>query len=86
MFSGKAERVGFVADPSLIDVVYDEFGKTVKMHRGEDGLLHCSVDVQVSPMFIALACSFGNRLKITYPERVVRMTKEHLEKTLAQYK
>ncbi|MBQ7907357.1 MAG: WYL domain-containing protein [Clostridia bacterium] len=85
MYSGKVERVSFIADPSLIDVIFDEFGERVRVTKTEEGLLNCTVEVQLSPMFIAWACSFADKLKITFPQRVVKMTKEHLEKTLAQY-
>ncbi|MBR2444233.1 MAG: WYL domain-containing protein [Clostridia bacterium] len=85
MYSGKVERVSFLIDPSLTDVVFDEFGDRVRMTKTESGMVNCTVEVQVSPMFIAWACSFADKLRVTFPQRVVKMTKEHLEKTLAQY-
>lgn len=86
MFSGEVKNVTFIADRSLIDVIFDKFGSGVSLKLTEDGKLKCTVEVQAGPMFIAWLCSFDNRLKVVSPPTVVARVKEHLEKTIEQYK
>ncbi|MBQ7352479.1 MAG: WYL domain-containing protein [Clostridia bacterium] len=85
MFGGRVERVTFVADRKLIDVIFDKFGDNVKLSEYSEEAIKCICEVQASPMFIAWCCSFGNRVKVLYPQRVVEQVKEHLKSTLEQY-
>ena len=85
MFGGEVKRVNFLADKSLIDVIFDKFGSGVEISQCKDGLLSCTVEVQASPMFIAWLCSFDTRIKVQSPPTVIKRVKEHLEKTLEQY-
>lgn len=85
MYSGKVEKVSFYADKKLIDVIFDKFGSNIKLSETSDGRLKCLCEVQVSPMFVAWCCSFGNRIKVEQPQKVVNMVKEHLKETLKQY-
>ena len=85
MFGGKLERVTFYVDKKLIDVVFDKFGDNIKMVETPCSRLKCSCEVQVSPMFIAWCCSFGSRLTVEHPIKVVNSIKEHLNETLGQY-
>ena len=85
MYGGKVERVSFYVDKKLIDVVFDKLGDEVKIMETKDGRLKCTCQVQVSPMFIAWCCSFGSRLRVDHPQRVVTLVKEHLKETLNQY-
>ncbi len=85
MFSGEVKNVTFIADRSLIDVIFDKFGSGVSLKLTEDGKLKCTVEVQAGAMFIAWLCSFDNRLKVVSPPSVVAKVKEHLNKTIEQY-
>ena len=85
MYGGEVKRVTFVADKSLMDVIFDKFGSQVKIVETQNGEFSCTVEVQVGPMFIAWLCSFGTKIKVTSPPTVVKRVKEHLEETLSQY-
>jgi len=85
MYGGDVKKVNFLADKSMIDVILDEFGSAVTMKETENGLLSCTVEVQVGPMFIAWLCSFDTRIKAVSPPSVVKKVREHLQKTLEQY-
>lgn len=84
MFGGKEAAVKIKADRSLLDVVIDKFGGGADI-TAPGGKITLRADVQVSPMFIAWCCSFGNQMEVVAPAWVRDMVKEHLEKTLAQY-
>ncbi|MBQ9704292.1 MAG: WYL domain-containing protein [Clostridia bacterium] len=86
MFSGEIKTVTFEADRGLIDVIFDKFGNRVEIFRTDKEKIHCKVEVQAGPMFIAWCCSFDSRLRVTTPPSVVKMVKDHLTKTLEQYK
>ena len=85
MFSGEVKNVTFIADRTLIDVIFDKFGSGVELKLTEDDKLKCTVEVQVGAMFIAWLCSFDNKLKVVSPPSVVNKVKEHLNKTTEQY-
>ena len=85
MFGGEVKNVTFIADRSLIDVIFDKFGSGVSIKLTDDDKLKCTVEVQAGAMFIAWLCSFDNRLKVVSPPSVVTKVKEHLEKTIEQY-
>ena len=84
MFGGKEAAVKIKADRSLLDVVIDKFGGGADI-TAPGGKITLRADVQVSPMFVAWCCSFGNQMEVVAPAWVRDMVKEHLEKTLAQY-
>lgn len=86
MYGGDTKVVTFLADKGLIDVIFDKFGKAVKIRDGEGERLHCTVEVQQSPTFINWCCSFGTRLTVISPPSTIAQIQEHLEETLQQYK
>ena len=85
MYGGDTKTVVFEADKSLIDVVFDKFGKEVKMRELESGRLHCTVEVQQSPTFINWCCSFGSRLTVISPPSTISEIKKHLSEAAEQY-
>jgi len=85
MYGGDSKTVVFEADRGLIDVVFDKFGKEVKMRELENGRLHCTVTVQQSPTFISWCCSFGKRLTVISPPSTINEIKKHLSQTAEQY-
>ena len=85
MFGGELKKVVFVADKRLIDVIFDKFGAGVKMRELENGNLHCTVEVQQSPIFINWCCSFGTQLKVISPPSTIAEIKSHLAETAEQY-
>lgn len=82
MFVGETKTVKIKISKRLIDVAFDKFG-IVKMIPCDDDKVSFSVAVQVSPMFISWACSFGKDLEIVSPPTVVNEIKEHI-KTLSE--
>ncbi len=76
MFVGEEKTVKIRADKKLIDVIFDKFGN-VKMQETGD-FVTFSIQVQISPMFIAWSCSFGDKLQVISPPTVVEMVKEHI--------
>lgn len=85
MFSGEEKTVTFIADRTLIDVIYDKFGSHVELKELPDNKLKCTVEVQIGAMFIAWLCSFEDRVKVVSPPTVISKVKEHLIKTIQQY-
>ena len=85
MYGGDPKTVVFVADKTLIDVIFDKFGKAVRISQQENGRLRCIVEVQQSPTFINWCCSFGSRLKVVSPPSTINQIKEHLSETAKQY-
>jgi hypothetical protein len=55
------------------------------MRELEGGRLHCTVEIQQSPMFIAWCCSFGTGIKVVSPPSTIQLVKEHLKNTFEQY-
>lgn len=80
MFTGEECEVSFEADNSLIDTVLDKFGFDTRLSVCGENTFSFSAAVQLSPVFLGWCCSFGNRLKVTGPEKVMELMKEHLEK------
>lgn len=85
MFGGEVKRVELEAEKNLIDILFDKFGSNIKIRQLENGKLHCTIEIQQSPIFIAWCCSFGTRMKVLSPPSTIQLVKEHLKKTIEQY-
>ena len=85
MYGGDTKEVVFEADKSIIDVIFDKFGASVKMRENSDGKLNCTVVVQQSPVFINWCCSFPGKLKVMSPPSTINEIKNHLKAALEQY-
>ena len=85
MYSGDEETVKLSFDKSLIDVVIDKFGEIVELTPQSVGSVETEVDVQVSPQFIAWVNSFGNKMKVISPKKVLDKIKSALQSALEQY-
>ena len=85
MYSGDEETVKLSFDKSLIDVVIDKFGESVELTPQSVDSVETEVDVQVSPQFIAWVNSFGNKMKVISPKKVVDKIKSALQSALEQY-
>ena len=86
MFNGEDARVTFQADKSLVDHIFDKFGKDVHITYGEGNTVVFKAAVQVSKPFLGWCCSFGNMLKVTAPQSVADKVKEFLAEMSEQYK
>lgn len=70
MFGGRAVRVFFEADGSVLDVVYDKFGEDLGVRDAGGGKVTFGADIQISPVFFGWCCTLGEKLRILFPERV----------------
>lgn len=85
MYNGETENVQFIIDKNLIDVVYDKFGKDLKiMAYGEDKYTF-TAEVKVSPIFFGWCCAFGERLKVVAPSSIIERIKEHVKTITNMY-
>ena len=78
MFVGEEERVSIQIDNSLIDAVMDKFGEAVALTDRGDGTAQFEISVQISPVFLAWCCAFGDKLKVVYPKTVVTSVKKYI--------
>lgn len=85
MFTGEECEVSFEADNSLIDTVLDKFGFDTRLSVRNNQTFSFSATVQLSPVFLGWCCSFGDKLKVTGPETVLKHLKEHLDKLKNYY-
>jgi predicted DNA-binding transcriptional regulator YafY len=85
MFSGEIVRARLSFDNSLVNVVLDHFGKDVRMLSADDGWFDISVDVSISPVFLAWMFTFGNKAVIKDPENLIAAMMERLEKSGQNY-
>ena len=76
MFGGHLEDIVLEFDRSLIGVVYDKFGESVKMMPSGENKIIATVKVMISPTFWGWLFQFGNHMKILSPSSVVNMYAE----------
>lgn len=71
MFQGEEQEVEFIADKSLLDVIFDVFGDEVELASEEGNRVRFKSFVQLSPTFFGWCLSFGDNLKVVGPNEVV---------------
>ena len=71
MFGGKDERIEILVHNSLIGVIIDRFGKEVSTIKADDEHFIAVLSVNASPQFFGWLLSFGDRMKVLAPQRVV---------------
>ncbi len=81
MFGGNDERVEILAHNSLIGVMIDRFGKDITTIKKDDEHFIAILSISASPMFLGWLLSFGNKVKVLSPQRVVDEVKA-LSKTV----
>lgn len=70
MFVGKTTRVQFLADNSLADAMFDQFGYDLKCNKYGENQFFFRAKVQVSPTLFRFLVSFGDKIKIVEPVKV----------------
>lgn len=80
MYSGSTIEVKLEFDNSLIGVIYDKFGESVKMSRINEKYCSASVQVQVSPVFWGWLFQFSGHMRIISPESLRVEYKERCKK------
>lgn len=81
MFGGKDERVEVLVHNSLIGVIIDRFGKEVSTLKADEEHFVAVLSVNASPQFLGWLLSFGDKMKVISPQRVVDEVK-NLTKTI----
>ena len=81
MFGGRDERIELLVHNSLIGVIIDRFGKDVSIFKEDDEHFVAVLGINASPMFFGWLLSFGNKMKVISPNRVVDEVK-NLAKTI----
>ena len=85
MFHGEKTTVRLRFHNSLVGVVIDRFGRDVMLIPDGDSHFCLSTEVSVSPMFLGWLASFGDRVRILSPERVIDEYRALCSASLAQY-
>jgi len=85
MYSGETVAVKMRFHKSLVNVVFDRFGRDIMLIP--DGSEHFvfTVNVAVSPMFLSWIVGFGSKAKILHPQSAVQQCKNLCQEVLAQY-
>ena len=71
MFGGEETKVSIKFENELVGVVLDRFGSDVRIVKADEKHFICTVNVAVSPHFLAWIFSFGNRAEIISPDDVI---------------
>jgi predicted DNA-binding transcriptional regulator YafY len=78
MFGGQQENIVLEFDRSLIGVVYDKFGESVRMMPSGENKIIATVKVRVSPTFWGWLCQFRRDMQIISPENLSKQYIEHI--------
>ncbi len=71
MFGGENERMEILVHNSLIGVIIDRFGQSTSLLKYDSEHFIAIVNVNASPVFLGWLMSFGNRMKVLSPQRVI---------------
>ncbi len=76
MFGGEQEKMEILVHNSLIGVIIDRFGKNTGILKSDNEHFIATVNVNASPAFLGWLMSFGNKMKVLSPKRVVEDIKK----------
>ena len=85
MYSGEFVRATLAFDNSLVNAVLDHFGKDIKIMPKEDGRFEVTVDVSVSPVFLAYIFQFGIHAEIKAPASLIAAMRELIDVNARKY-
>jgi len=85
MFGGEEMTIDLKVNSSLIGVVLDRFGHDIELSPIDDESFAITVDVVMSPTFLAWIFQFVDKIQLTGPQKAVDRYHEMLEKTLGCY-
>ena len=75
MYNGELIHATLSFDPSLVNVVFDRFGRDVHITEEENGWVRFSADVSASPVFLGWLLQFGKKAKILAPDSLINSMK-----------
>jgi predicted DNA-binding transcriptional regulator YafY len=82
MFGGRVEDVVLEFDRTLIGVVYDRFGESVKMIPSGEKKCIATVKVRISPVFWGWLFQFAGEMRIISPVNLQEEYRQRGEKLL----
>ena len=85
MFSGETTEVHIEMDKSLRNSIFDLFGDHIIVYDHGENHVRFKASVQVSHLFFGWCCSFGDKLKLVGPEKVVLELKEYVHSLISTY-
>lgn len=85
MYGGEETRVSLEAADHMAGILIDRFGQEIRIIPGDSGTFTAYVNVAVSPQFLGWVFSLGKDVRITGPEKVVKMMREEGTRLLEQY-
>ena len=86
MFGGRDEQVTLRCRNSLVGVILDRFGRDVILCPTGEDCFDVTVNVAVSPLFLAWVMNFGSDIRILSPQSVAEDFVKAAEAALTQYK
>jgi predicted DNA-binding transcriptional regulator YafY len=85
MYSGELVRATLSFDPTLVNVVFDRFGRDIHIKEESDGWATVNVDVSASPVFLGWLLQFGSRAKIISPDSLIEAMKTLISDAAKNY-
>ena len=85
MFTGEETEVEIEFDKSLIDVMMDKFGVSVRMESAGETTCRLKTKIQISPVFFGWCATFGDKLKIISPQKIAKQFVKSMQNALKQY-
>ena len=76
MYLGPIELVNLEFDDVLMGAVYDQFGEDTRILRIGETRCQTTVEVQVSPTFFGWLLQFGDQMKLTGPDWVLKQVRD----------
>ncbi len=76
MFAGDAVNVKMRFHLSLLNAVFDKFGRDIMLIPDGPEHFNVTVSVAVSPMFLSWIIGFGDKATILYPQSVINQCKQ----------
>jgi len=85
MFSGDTKKVELQFDNSLVNVVFDKFGKDICIYNKTEDHFCVIVDITISSTFLGWLFMFGDKVKIISPVSLQDKMKETAKDVLNVY-
>ena len=85
MFAGDAVNVKMRFHLSLLNAVFDKFGRGIMLIPDGPEHFNVTVPVAVSPMFLSWVIGFGKKATILYPQSVIDQCKQLCIEAMTHY-
>lgn len=82
MFSGEVTEIRLLFDNSLINPVFDRFGKDTMIIPVDDYSFEVNVKIKAEPPFFGWLFQFGNKAQIVSPNEIKNKYKEMLDEVI----